>query len=86
MQQFRRHMQMIFQDPYASLDPRMTVGAIIAEPLRVWWLARANQIEERVAALMEIRKQDSRVDGPTIAHQNHSGCLCGIASSEDYRE
>ena len=54
MQQFRRHMQMIFQDPYASLDPRMTVGAIIAEPLRVWWLARTNQIEERVAALMEM--------------------------------
>jgi oligopeptide/dipeptide ABC transporter ATP-binding protein len=53
MKSLRRHMQMIFQDPYASLDPRMTAGAIIAEPLRVWRLANGRQIEERVATLME---------------------------------
>jgi len=53
MRSLRRHMQMIFQDPYASLDPRMTAGAIIAEPLRVWHLAKGRQIEDRVAALME---------------------------------
>jgi oligopeptide/dipeptide ABC transporter ATP-binding protein len=51
---FRRHMQMIFQDPYASLNPRMTVGAAIAEPLEIHRLGRtAKEREERVAALLD---------------------------------
>jgi ABC-type dipeptide/oligopeptide/nickel transport system ATPase subunit len=56
MRPFRRHMQMIFQDPYASLNPRMTVGAIIAEPILVWEPESANKIEERVGGLMEIHR------------------------------
>jgi oligopeptide/dipeptide ABC transporter ATP-binding protein len=49
----RREMQVVFQDPYASLNPRMTVGAILAEPLRVHGLVRGAELEERVSELLE---------------------------------
>jgi oligopeptide transport system ATP-binding protein len=53
MRSQRRHLQMIFQDPYASLNPRMTVGDIIGEPLRTFNLAKGNSINARVQDLME---------------------------------
>jgi oligopeptide transport system ATP-binding protein len=49
----RRKMQMIFQDPYASLNPRMTIGDIVGEPLMVHNLAQPKEIEQRVADLLE---------------------------------
>jgi len=54
MRRMRRRMQMIFQDPYASLNPRMTVGEIIAEPLIVHRTARGPAIQERVDELLEL--------------------------------
>ncbi|MEO8481077.1 MAG: oligopeptide/dipeptide ABC transporter ATP-binding protein [Acidobacteriota bacterium] len=48
----RRYMQMIFQDPYASLDPRMTVGQIISEPIETFGLATGAEKRARVADLM----------------------------------
>ena len=48
----RRHMQMIFQDPYASLNPRMTVGDIIGEPLRAHNLAKGQGRRDRVQELL----------------------------------
>jgi oligopeptide transport system ATP-binding protein len=48
----RQHMQMIFQDPYASLDPRMTVGQIISEPIETFRLARGAEKTKRIMELM----------------------------------
>ena len=52
MKTLRREMQIIFQDPYSSLNPRMTVGAIVGEPLLVHGLAQGAEREDRVKALL----------------------------------
>ena len=54
LRRMRRRMQMIFQDPYASLNPRMTVGSIVSEPLEVHNILRGNERRERVKELLEI--------------------------------
>jgi oligopeptide transport system ATP-binding protein len=54
LRRFRRRMQMIFQDPYASLNPRMSVGSIIAEPLAIHNLAKGKARKERVQELLRI--------------------------------
>ncbi len=56
----RRDMQMIFQDPYASLNPRMTIGDIIAEPLWVHKIASGDDAQRRVQALMDTVGLDPR--------------------------
>ncbi|MEP7211523.1 MAG: oligopeptide/dipeptide ABC transporter ATP-binding protein [Acidobacteriota bacterium] len=53
MREHRKNLQMIFQDPYASLNPRMTVGNIIGEPIRTFGLKNGGSVEEKVQNLME---------------------------------
>jgi len=53
LRRLRREMQIIFQDPYASLNPRMTVGEIIGEPLKIHNLAEGAQRQARVRELLE---------------------------------
>ena len=48
----RQHVQMVFQDPFSSLNPRMTVGAIVAEPLVIHGLARGAELNDRVAEVL----------------------------------
>ncbi len=54
MKPLRRHIQMVFQDPFASLNPRMTVRQILAEPLVVNKIAKGRDLEGRVRELVEL--------------------------------
>lgn len=54
LRELRREMQIIFQDPYGSLNPRMTVGDIIGEPLHIHKLAKGPDKEKRVREILEV--------------------------------
>ena len=53
MRQLRREMQIIFQDPYASLNPRMTIGSIVGEPLTIHKIAKGKKRDEEVASILQ---------------------------------
>ncbi|MDR6226213.1 ABC transporter ATP-binding protein [Desmospora profundinema] len=59
MRRMRRELQMVFQDPFASLNPRKTAGAIIEEPLRVHGIGDANERKQQVKELLQVVGLDS---------------------------
>ena len=61
LRRMRRYMQLIFQDPYASLDPRMTAGDIIGEPLLEHNLAKGKEYKDRVAELLRMVELEPRM-------------------------
>jgi len=63
MRLMRREMQMIFQDPYASLNPRMTVRDIVGEPLMAFGQATGKEIDNRVAELLQLVKLNPDFSG-----------------------
>jgi oligopeptide transport system ATP-binding protein len=54
LRRLRRSMQIIFQDPFASLNPRMTIGDIVAEPLEIHGITRGKETQRRVRELLEL--------------------------------
>ncbi|USG66926.1 dipeptide ABC transporter ATP-binding protein [Brevibacillus ruminantium] len=54
LRELRQHLQMIFQDPYSSLNPRMRVEDIVSEPLRIHGLYQGKELRERVVALLRL--------------------------------
>ncbi|MEM7443507.1 MAG: oligopeptide/dipeptide ABC transporter ATP-binding protein [Pseudomonadota bacterium] len=69
---FRRRVQMIFQDPYASLNPRWRVKDIIAEPIRAHGLLSGNDVDDRVAELLTHVKLTPK-DGAKFPHEFSGG-------------
>jgi oligopeptide/dipeptide ABC transporter ATP-binding protein len=69
---YRRNAQLVFQDPYASLNPRMTVGAILTEPLALHNIVPPTQRAQRVADLMEMVGLEPRF-APRYPHEFSGG-------------
>src|SRR3989442_8389828 len=54
LRQMRRRVQMVFQDPFASLNPRFTIGSLIAEPMHIYGVASKDEIRERTLELLRV--------------------------------
>ena len=54
LRQIRRRVQMVFQDPFASLNPRYTIGSLIAEPMHIYDIGSSNEIREKTAELLSV--------------------------------
>lgn len=61
LRRMRAHMQLIYQDPYASLDPRMTIADIVGEPLKVHNLAKGKKYREQIDELLQMVELEPRM-------------------------
>ena len=86
LRRFRRHAQMIFQDPYSSLNPRMTVRDIIAEPLVAGGVAEGDEVDERVRETARLRPELGVSDPAIAGHNGGVGRSLGRMASQDVRE
>ena len=88
----RRQMQFIFQDPFASLNPRLSVGAILAAPFEIHKVAQRAELQDRVAALLRTvgcrprprgatRTSSRAASGSASASRGHSPCTRGSSSA-----
>jgi len=74
--EFRKKVQMIFQDPYDSLDPKMTIREIVAEPLKALKLCRSGaELQERVSRALSLVERSRSSSSPT------SRCRCWTSPS-----
>jgi peptide/nickel transport system ATP-binding protein len=69
----RTRIQMVFQDPISSLNPRRTIGDVVAEPLRVWGPNDRDQQQEKVDALLDAVGIDPKVARPKRPHEFSGG-------------
>ena len=83
---FRRHAQMIFQDPYTSLDPRMSIRETIGKPLKVQRLVRPQDLEDRVKALIDLSSNhlDQRPASLSGGQRQRVGIARAIAASPQF--
>lgn len=72
LRDFRKEMQIIFQDPYSSLNPRMTVGDIVGEPLEIFKMASGEELRNMVLKLLELVGLDEYSYG-RYAHEFSGG-------------
>ncbi len=79
MRQARRDMQIVFQDPYSSLNPRMRAGAIVEEPLVIHGVGSGTERQERVAELFRPGRPRSRLSAR--ATRTSSAAVSGSGSA-----